>query len=166
MTVNAREFRNALGQFATGVAIVTAEVEGEKLGSTISSFNSVSLDPPLVLFSLARNSLGFERWKKAQSYCVAVLKQGQQDLSNRFAKAGTDKWEGVTAEYANNGVPTVADALAYFECEPYHVCPGGDHEVFICRVTDFKVTEPDGDALVFFSGRYRQLQAPVTTAEA
>lgn len=159
MELDAREFRHALGQFATGVAIVTACVDGHRLGATISSFNSVSLEPPLVLFSMGRHSLGFEAWKKASAYCIAVLGEAQQDLSNRFAKAGTDKWQGLPEAWADNGAPLVPGALAYFECEPHEVCAGGDHDVFICRVTRFRVQEPGGASLIFFAGRYRQLQA-------
>jgi flavin reductase (DIM6/NTAB) family NADH-FMN oxidoreductase RutF len=159
MSVDQREFRNALGQFATGVAIVTTTVDGVHLGATISSFNSVSLDPPLVLFSLIRNSLGFAQWKKARAFSIAILGEGQRDLSNRFAKAGTDKWDGIGIRHARNGAPMVPGANAYFECEPYRVCDGGDHEIFICRVTDFHVNGGGLPSLIFFSGRYRQLRA-------
>lgn len=159
MAFDTREFRNALGQFATGVAIVTACVDGRRLGATISSFNSVSLNPPLVLFSMGRHSLGLEQWKRANAYCIAVLGEAQQDLSNRFAKAGTDKWQGLEDRRAGNGAPLIPGALAYFECEPYDICQGGDHEIFICRVTDFHVAEPGRASLIFFAGRYRQLQA-------
>jgi len=157
MITDQREFRNALGQFATGVAIVTTAVEGTRLGATISSFNSVSLDPPLVLFSLLRNSLGFAQWKKAGAFCVAILGESQKELSNRFAKGGTDKWVGLPDERARNGAPLVPGALAYFECEPYSVCDGGDHEIFVCRVTNFRVRS--GPALVFFAGKYRELSS-------
>ncbi|MGT2460287.1 flavin reductase family protein (plasmid) [Cupriavidus basilensis] len=152
-----RAFRNALGQFATGVAIVTTTVDGENLGSTISSFNSVSLDPPLVLFSLIRNSLGFNQWKNAGAFCIAILGEDQEDLSNRFAKAGTDKWTGIPVERAENGAPRLSGAIAYFECEPYDNCDGGDHEIFVCRVTNFEVVQPGVPSLIFYSGKYRQL---------
>ena len=152
-----REFRNALGQFATGVAIVTAAGGDNRLGATISSFNSVSLDPPLVLFSLLRNSAGFAHWKEAKSYCIAILGESQRDLSNRFAKGGTDKWSGIPDERGRNGAPMVPGALAYFECEPYNICDGGDHEIFGCRVTDFRVSPGGQSSLVFFAGKYRHL---------
>jgi flavin reductase (DIM6/NTAB) family NADH-FMN oxidoreductase RutF len=156
MITDPREFRNALGQFATGVAIVTATAGDTRIGATISSFNSVSLDPPLVLFSLLRNSLGFAQWKEAKSYCIAVLGESQRDLSNRFAKGGTDKWSGIPEKRARNGAPMVPGALAYFECEPNSICDGGDHEIFVCRVTDFHVNSGPS-SLVFFAGKYRHL---------
>jgi flavin reductase (DIM6/NTAB) family NADH-FMN oxidoreductase RutF len=156
MITDQREFRNALGQFATGVTIVTAADGDVRLGATISSFNSVSLDPPLVLFSLLRNSFGFSQWKKAKSYCIAILGESQRDLSNRFAKGGSDKWEGIKDERARNGAPLVPGAIAYFECEPYSICDGGDHEIFVCRVTDFRVTFGP-PSLIFYAGKYRHL---------
>lgn len=165
MTIDQRQFRDALGRFATGVAIVAATVDGKRLGATISSFNSVSLDPPLVLFSLAKNCLGFEAWKKADAFCIAILGEDQQALSNRFAKAGVDKWSGLEECWAGNGAPKVPGATAYFECEPYHSCQGGDHEVFICRVTDFHVDDARRPSLVFFGGRYRQL-SPIESQAA
>ncbi|TFE37958.1 flavin reductase [Paraburkholderia dipogonis] len=155
-----KEFRIALGQFPTGVAIVTAIVEGQRLGSTISSFNSVSLEPPLVLFSLIKGSLGFSQWKAAAAFCIAVLGESQRDLSNRFAKAGSDKWAGIEPRFAENGAPMVPDAIVYFECEPYGIHDGGDHEIFVSRVTRFHVTEKPECSLIFYSGKYRQLNDP------
>lgn len=159
MSVEQKEFRNALGQFATGVAIVTASVEGARLGATISSFNSVSLDPPLVLFSMIRGAFGFTQWKAAKSYCIAILGESQRDLSNRFAKAGSDKWTGISPTFANNGAPLVPGAIAYFECEPWNICDGGDHEIFICRVIRFRVNPQAESSLIFHGGKYRQLSA-------
>lgn len=159
MITDQRAFRNALGQFATGVAVVTADVDGAKLGATISSFNSVSIDPPLVLFSLLRNSLGYAQWKRASAYCIAILGEAQQDLSNRFAKGGTDKWNEIGDKRALNGAPMVPGAIAYFECEPYSICDGGDHEVFICRVTNYHTKSGVHPSLIFFAGKYRHLNS-------
>jgi flavin reductase (DIM6/NTAB) family NADH-FMN oxidoreductase RutF len=93
MNFTDREFRDALGQFATGVCVVTAEVDKTLLGSTVSSFNSVSLAPPLVLFSLARSALTFPLWLKAKHFGVTVLAESQSDMSNRFARGGPEKME-------------------------------------------------------------------------
>lgn len=160
MVLDQREFRNALGHFATGVAIVSTTVNGNRLGSTISSFNSVSLTPPLVLFSLVRESLGFEQWKSANAFCIAVLGESQKDLSNRFAKGGTDKWEGLETSVADNGSPIIPGAIAYFECEPHSYCDGGDHEIFVCRVTKFDIRPQPESSLIFFAGKYRTLNSP------
>lgn len=158
MQIDPKAFRSALGHFGTGVAIVTTEVDGVKLGSTISSFNSVSLDPPLVLFSLIRNSLGFSQWKAARAFNIAILGESQQALSNQFAKAGTDKWQGLEPKAGVNGAPLIPGANAYFECEPYSYCDGGDHEIFVCRVTKFEISSKCEPALIFCAGRYQRLQ--------
>ena len=160
MTFEQREFRGALGRFATGVAVVTASVDGVRLGSTISSFNSVSLDPPLILFSLIRGSLGIEHWRRAKAYGVSILAESQMATSNRFAKTGTDKWSGTSASQGENGAPSITDSIAHFECDPYAIYDGGDHDIFVCRVTGFRAPEAHGSPLVFFGGRYRTLSPP------
>jgi flavin reductase (DIM6/NTAB) family NADH-FMN oxidoreductase RutF len=153
-----RKFRDALGHFATGVVIVTTEVEGIRLGATFSSFNSVSLEPPLILFSLARTSAGLRRWKMAKSLVVSILDEQQNELSNRFARSGGDKWADLDVRRAANGCPTPPNCLAHLECEPYAVYDGGDHEIFVCRVTAFTVNGPDRHPLIFYLGKYRGLK--------
>ena len=154
--IDAREFRNALGHFATGVAIISAEVNGHKLGATVSSFNSVSLDPPLVLFSLARSSHGLTHWKAASALAVSVLGEHQAELSNRFARSGA-KWDGIGERRATNGSPLPPDVLLHLECRPYAVYDGGDHEIFVCEVIGYVNHHPSRLPLIFFSGRYRRL---------
>ena len=155
--LNAREFRNALGLFATGVAIISAEVDGNKIGATVSSFNSVSLDPPLVLFSVARNAYGLPLWKAAKALAISVLGEHQIELSNRFARTTGSKWDGLSERRAINGSPLPPDILMHLECRPYAIYDGGDHEIFVCEVTSFTVHHPSALPLVFFSGRYRRL---------
>ena len=154
MVFDERKLRNALGHFATGVAIVTAEIEGIRLGATISSFNSVSLNPPLVLFSLARSSLGLRHWQTAQTFAISFLPEDKTELSNRFARSGGDKWLGLDDERAANGCPLPPSRLAHFECEPYAMHDGGDHEIFVCRVTAFEVSASHRRPLIFYAGRY------------
>ena len=157
---NEREFRDALSHFATGVAIVTANSGGHLLGSTISSFNSVSLAPPLVLFSIARSALALQLWQQVENYGVTVLAEHQSDLSNRFAKSGFDKWKDLRLDKMQNGAPLLPDWLAYFECAPYARHDGGDHEIFVGRVLDFRYRPQAAEArpLVFFKGKYRVLE--------
>jgi len=157
MSFTDRQFRNALGKFATGVAVVTANVDGTLLGSTVSSFNSVSLAPPLVLFSLANNAQTFALWQKATHFGVTILAEHETELSNRFAKGGAEKWTGLAPQRNANGVPLLRGGLCTFECETYARHEGGDHEIIIGRVTNF--TENDAHPLVFHGGRYRQLHA-------
>ncbi|MCB1471587.1 MAG: flavin reductase family protein [Rhodobiaceae bacterium] len=149
-------FRNCLGQFPTGVCIVTAKGEGEPVGMTISSFNSLSLDPPLVLFSIGRNAQSLPAWEAAPGYALHVLSQSQDDLSNRFARAASNKWEGVAYTGGLHDAPLLAGAVAVMECAAHACHDGGDHLLFIARVERFRV-HADRNPLVFCRGRYREL---------
>lgn len=154
---DARAFRAALGRFATGIAVVTASTEtGDVVGMTMSSFNSVSLDPPLVLFSVARSAYSLPAMRTARGFGINILGQGQQDLSNRFARALEDKWHQVDHHRSLHDAPLLAGAIAHFECEPYARHDGGDHEIFLARVVRFSSPEA-GDPLIFFRGRYHAL---------
>lgn len=157
MEFREREFRDALGLFATGIAIVTAEVDNVLLGTTVSSFNSVSLSPPLVLFSLARSALSFSLWQKAKGFGVTLLGDHQSDLSTRFARGGTDKWSDVVVRRGAKGFPLMPEGIACFECETYERYEGGDHEILVGRVVSFESTPQD--PLLFYGGRYRRLHA-------
>ncbi|HEV2508420.1 flavin reductase family protein [Bosea sp. (in: a-proteobacteria)] len=161
MSFSAREFRDALGLFPTGVAIITAKTsDGELLGATVSSFNSVSLEPPLVLFSVGRNARAFEHWNSVEHYAVNLLGEGQSELSTRFAKPMTDKWQGITPIEGAAGQPLLPDAMAWFECRNHARHDGGDHLILIGEVTRFSLAmTPRPRPLVFFRGRYRQLDA-------
>ncbi|MGO4660191.1 flavin reductase family protein [Ensifer sp. 2YAB10] len=154
-----RRFRSTLAMFATGVAVITApRKEGVPVGITVASFNSVSLDPPLILFSVDRRCLSLEDLCSTSRYAVNVLEEGQQDISNRFAKASSGKWDGIGLAAQGGEAPVLLpDALATFECEPYARHDGGDHVIFIGRVIRHQA-RPDGRPLVFFGGRYRALE--------
>jgi flavin reductase (DIM6/NTAB) family NADH-FMN oxidoreductase RutF len=155
---DARTFRRALGQFATGVAVVTAEVEGIRLSATVNSFSSVSLEPPLVLFSLARAALSFELWQRVESFAVMVLSGDQTEISNRFATAGSDKWRDIDVVAGRNGAPLIPGALACFECRMHARYDGGDHEILVGRVEQYSVGgAPVSGPLIFFEGKYRRL---------
>ncbi|CAN7654242.1 p-hydroxyphenylacetate 3-hydroxylase, reductase component [compost metagenome] len=154
-----RRFRNALAMFATGVAVITApREEGLPVGITVASFNSVSLDPPLVLFSVDRRCLSLGDLRSARRYAVNVLAEAQQDISNRFARANSGKWEGIGFSKRNEDSHVLLpDALATFECEPYAMHDGGDHVIFIGRVVRHQARQ-DGRPLIFFGGKYRVLE--------
>lgn len=159
MTHDPRAFRNALGLFATGVAIVTTLAsDGERIGATVSSFNSVSIDPPLILFSIANNAKAYDAWAKAEHYAVNILAEAQSDLSNRFARAMTDKWVGVMETANAHGVPLLPDASACFECDSYARYDGGDHLILVGRVTSYTATASSNPRpLLFYRGRYREI---------
>lgn len=159
MSFDQRRFRNALGAFPTGVAIITGQTDsGVRLGKTVSSFNSVSLDPPLILFSLGRTSSSFEAWTALDRYAVNILSEQQEEVSNGFARSRPDRWEKAAVHPGETGVPILLNSLAVFECEAYGRHDGGDHEILIGRVVAMR-TSPlkDEHPLVFFGGRYRRL---------
>lgn len=153
---NARALRSALSAFATGVTVVTTLGRNDELiGNTANSFSSVSLDPPLVLWSLARSALSFEAYQKARHFAVNVLREGQEELSHRFAKSSSQKWQGVRYESWDTGCPIIPDALAVFECRKIHVYDGGDHAIFLGEVLRFE-HNPHGKPLVFWRGGYHR----------
>ena len=159
-----RRFRNALAMFATGVAVITAPRAGEvPVGITVASFNSVSLDPPLVLFSVDRRCLSLADLRSAPRYAVNVLAEAQQDLSNRFARASSGKWDGIDFGNVSDSHVLLPDTLATFECEPYAMHDGGDHVIFIGRVVRHQARH-DGRPLIFFGGKYRALEYSPTAA--
>lgn len=151
-------FRRALGEFATGVAVITAQGQGEDLiGMTMSSFNSVSLDPPLVLFSVDRKANSLPAMLQAKGFAVNILAREQENISNRFAKALSDKWADVKRTVGHAEAPLITGALAHFECEPYANYDGGDHVVFVVRVLRHSVRAGNPAPLIFFRGRYRDV---------
>ena len=151
--IDARAFRNALGAFTTGVTIVTTrDAQGHDVGLTVNSFNSVSLEPPLVLWSLARSSGSLVSFVEAEFFAVHILGARQEALSNRFATRGVDKFAGVELARGQGGVPLLPGCSARFECRTTHRHEGGDHEIFVGEVLTFE--HFDAAPLVFQQGGY------------
>ena len=147
-------FRAALGQFPTGVCVVTARApNGEDLGMTMSSFNSLSLDPPMVLFSIDRRALSLAQWQVAPGYAINVLAENQQDLSNRFARPLSDKWSGLDFDRGHAGAPVLPGVAACFECRAECQHDGGDHILFLARVVAFHAVA-ERSPLIFCKGTY------------
>jgi flavin reductase (DIM6/NTAB) family NADH-FMN oxidoreductase RutF len=164
MKFTERALRNTLGMFPTGVAVVTARAsEGALQGVTISSFNSVSLDPPLVLFSLSRKLFSLNVFLDAGAFAINFLQEDQQDLSVRFNRALTNKWEHVTYKTGQTGAPILLPALAVLECSPYAQYDGGDHVIVVGRVEHVECQECSAP-LVYFRGRYHRLTRPLDTS--
>jgi flavin reductase (DIM6/NTAB) family NADH-FMN oxidoreductase RutF len=155
-----RLLRDVLGCFPTGVAVVTASGgDGVLYGVTISSFNSVSLDPPLILFSLSRRLFSLDAILSADAFAVNFLRDDQQHLSARFATALTDKWQGVEFRSGFTGSPILVPSLAVLECRPYAQYDGGDHVIVVGRVTHLEA-DHGRHPLVFFRGQYHTLSRP------
>lgn len=145
-------FRRCLGQFATGVTVVTACNEGNFVGMTANSFSSVSLDPPLVLWSAKRESASFASFEAATHFAVNVLASDQVHLSKHFGRSGPDKFTGISCKPGLGGAPLLEGVVATFECQRAIDYPGGDHLIFVGEVKRF--TRYDREALVFAQGLY------------
>lgn len=136
--IDTRAFRRALGNFATGVTVVTAaDATGRKVGVTANSFNSVSLDPPLILWSIDKRSTSHAVFEAASHFAVNVLAADQIDLSNNFARPKEDRFAEVEYQAGEGGAPVLADCSARFECEKYQQVDGGDHWIMIGKVVAF-----------------------------
>jgi flavin reductase (DIM6/NTAB) family NADH-FMN oxidoreductase RutF/pimeloyl-ACP methyl ester carboxylesterase len=153
-----RILRDALGCFGTGVTVVTTiDNDGNTLGLTANSFTSVSLDPPLVLFSLAKSSANLATFEEVGRFAVNVLHIGQQPTAVRFTQRDVDRFEGVDwAIRAEGGSPILAGSLASFDCRTHAVHDGGDHLIFVGHV-DHAWFEPHRDPLLYFRGRFQRL---------
>ena len=137
-TFDPKDFRRALGMFGTGVTIVTTRAEnGEPVGITANSFNSVSLEPPMVLWSLAKNARSLAVFQNADSWNVHILSNEQEALSNRFARAGEDKFSGLPLDSEEAHAPLLQDCSARFRCKTAFQYDGGDHIIFVGEVTDY-----------------------------
>jgi flavin reductase (DIM6/NTAB) family NADH-FMN oxidoreductase RutF len=157
MSFDTKLFRSAFGCFPTGVTVVTAVgPRKEIIGITANSFSSVSLDPPMVLFSLNRRAYSLPAFLSSQHFAVNVLHQEQDQISNQFAKALGQKWEGVDYITWSSGCPILKDALASFECKIRHTYQGGDHVILVGEVLRI-IAAPQGDPLLFFRGEYRRI---------
>ena len=150
---DSRDFRDALGHFGTGVAVITTRDEdGRPYGLTATSFNSVSLDPPLILWSQGRQAPSHPVFLRAQRFVVNVLAAEQRELGHHFARHSEDKFRGVPVACGSDGPPVLAGAAAHFVCTTESCVEGGDHCVFIARVVDY-THRHDAQPLFFWRGR-------------
>ena len=157
MSLDSRALRDALGQFATGVALVTARTpKGEAIGLTINSFASVSLDPPLILWSLDRASDRFEAFMQTSHFAVNVLSDECKALSQRLARKGERHLDDEPLSNGKHDLPLVERALSHFECRLEARHEGGDHVIFVGRVLSFG-HNAKRKPLLYYRGRYRGL---------
>jgi flavin reductase (DIM6/NTAB) family NADH-FMN oxidoreductase RutF len=158
MTIDHRAFRKVLGCFATGVTVVTTVTApaGVPAGVTVSSFASVSLDPPLVLFSLDRGSAHLEAFSASGRFAVNILGETQQALSMRFAGAEADRWVDLAWQTGETGAPLIPGCIAALDCLTHALVDGGDHVIFIGRVVSAS-GDRDARPLLYHAGAYRHL---------
>ena len=154
--VDPSQFRQLLGRFATGVTVVTTrDRAGKPVGMTASSVASVSLDPPLVLVSVARDNDMHPALKAADRFVVNVLAADQEAISRRFAEEHPNRFDGIGYSETRHGLPVLEGVLASIECEKQAEAPGGDHTVFFGVVTGGAVS--DRDPLLYYRGGYAGL---------
>ena len=149
-----RPLRSAFGRFATGVTIVTTLTRDGPLGITANSFSSVSLDPPLVMWGIGRDSSRFAAFAECRHFAIHILAIEQHDLCWRFARSGGD-FSGLDLTFNDEGAPLLPGALARFECKTADRFTGGDHEMLLGRV--LRLCAREGEPMVFSAGRYRRL---------
>jgi len=154
--VTSDEFRHACGRFATGVTIATVlDADGLPHGLTVNSFTSVSLSPPLISICLGHAVTVIDSFRESKYFGINVLADNQQALSDRFARKGQDRFEGLEWVRGENGAPLLPGVLAAIECVQRHRFSAGDHDIFVGEMLVSKVTE--GEPLLYFASRYRKL---------
>ena len=157
MSLEGRELRDALGRFATGVCVITTLTDKKKaVGITANSFSSVSLDPPLVLWSLQNNSDVYNAFSTPRHFAINILSSEQQAHSNQYAKKGQHDLDPTHYRLGKYGAPIIRHALATFECKLHATHDGGDHLIIVGKVLDMQ-QRPTGEPLLFYCGRYREL---------
>ena len=156
MSITRDEFRAALGRFASGVTVVTTKDQTGRLhGITVSAFCSVSLDPPLILICIDKNTGSYPALKETDSFVVNILREDQQHYSDQFASRLPDKFDGIEFLTTADDIPILKDALVNLECRLVNSHDNGDHTIFVGEILKSHAT--DGEPLVYFHGRYRKL---------
>ena len=156
MAIDARELRNIMGHFVTGVTVITTrDVEGKPFGLTANAFSSLSLDPPLVLICVDKKVDCYACFEGSKVFAVNFLSEEQEHLSRRFATKGIEKFEGTPYKTGECNVPLLEGAMGYIECKLISGYDGGDHTIYIGEVLDAMAS---GERpLLFFKGKYYRL---------
>lgn len=146
------DLRECLGRFATGVTVVTCRGSEGPCGITANSFSSVSLEPPLVLWNIAKVSNSLQAYLDAEHFAINVLAAGQQELSSHFAQSDHTVFNGIDYETSARGVPLLPDSVARFECRTHQVYDCGDHFIIVGEVESYRSDERE--PLLFYNGQY------------
>ncbi|WP_454255059.1 flavin reductase family protein [Pseudomonas sp. Marseille-Q8238] len=153
-------FREALGHYASGITVITSHVDDEPIGFTCQSFYSVSMNPPLVSFSVMSSSASYPKIRQAGRFAVNILSGEQVKISNQFARRGTDKWHGVEWQQSPLGNPLIAGSLHWLDCEIHAEHAAGDHMIVIGEVKALNLQEAAAtQPLLYFKGQYCNLAA-------
>ncbi len=154
--LTARAFRDVVGAFPTGVAVITTSANGQRAGVTVSSFNTLSLDPPLILWSLALTAPSLPLFRAAGRFVVNILAEGQEEIALQFARAAEDKFRDIGLVSPDGILPAIEGAAAHLICDLHALQPGGDHEILIGRVSQ-ALHDPQ-PPIVFHRGRFGGFQ--------
>jgi flavin reductase len=155
MTFDSKKQRKIMGQFATGVTVVTTGGEAGQHGLTANAVASLSLDPPLVLIAVEKRAISLDFLKKNRCFAVNILRLEQEEASRRFATAGPKDFTGLNITTAATTAPILADCLAYVDCRVIDILPGGDHEIFLGEILAGEYH--GGEPLLYYAGGYRRL---------
>lgn len=150
-------FREALGHYASGITVITSLIDGEQIGFTCQSFYSVSTSPPLVSFSVKASSYSYPKIRRAGRFAVNILSGEQAEISNQFARQGSDKWHGVEWQESPLGNPVIAGCLHWLDCDIHAEYAAGDHLIVIGEVKALNLQETASQPLLYFKGQYCNL---------
>ncbi|MBD7976169.1 flavin reductase family protein [Serpens gallinarum] len=154
-------FRKALGHFASGITVITSDAGDEPVGFTCQSFYSVSVNPPLVSFSVMATSSSYPKIRQAGRFAVNILSDEQTTISNQFAQRGADKWQGINRQTSPLGNPLIGGCLNWLDCEIHAEYEAGDHVIVVGEVKALNVHESSEYCpLLYFKGQYCTLDKP------
>ena len=156
MAFDSSEQRRIMGKFATGVTVVSTVVDGETWGMTANAVTSLSLDPPLILVAIVKDSQSHQNIQRSRIFAVSILTTEQEAISTRFASPGPKDFSGLQTITAETGAPILEDALGYVDCRLVDILPGGDHEIFVGEIVAGDAR--DGDPLLFYNGKYAKTE--------
>ena len=157
--IDSRELRNTMGQFSTGVVIVTGALEGVPVGFAAQSFVSLSLDPPLVAVCPGKSSTSWPKIRDSGSFCINVLGAQQKAVCDTFATSGGDKFTEIDWRGGATGSPVIDGVLAFVDCSLEAEHDAGDHTIAVGRIQEFAIADPNAEPLLFFRGGYGRFNA-------
>lgn len=161
-TEDNRAFRDTMGNFCSGVVVVTGTDGSQPLGFTAQSFVSLSLEPRLIAICPAKTSTTWPKIENSGSFCINILRAGQESLSNNFARSSEDKFSGVSWRSGVTSSPILSDVLSFVDCEIQEIHDAGDHLIVVGSVVDFGITDPTTEPLLFFRGKYGTYEQALT----
>ncbi|MFC4022337.1 flavin reductase family protein [Oceanobacillus longus] len=154
--MDAKEFRNVMGHFASGVTVITTKNEDNFVGLTVNAFSSLSLDPAQILFCIDKGSTSLHAIKNDSPFVVNILQDQQESVCRGFARKGGDKFSGINYSLTNEGIPFLKDNLATIHCTVHEIYEGGDHFIVVGNVGDFSYDDTK-NPLLFYGGKFSSI---------